>query len=52
MTDEVDVVPTADVIEHELSDGCACLPRHERVPRADGSDGWIRIHHSWDGRRA
>lgn len=44
------VVPTADRIEHNLSDDCVCGPRVEPVKREDGSVGWIAVHHSLDGR--
>lgn len=48
--DDTHVVPVGDLVEHELSDGCVCGPRAERVTRVDGSDGWLVVHHSLDGR--
>jgi hypothetical protein len=47
---DVHVVPTGDLIEHEVGDGCVCVPRLEPVPRPDGSVGWLLVHHSLDGR--
>lgn len=32
------------------NDGCPCGPRVEAVMRDDGSNGWLYIHHSLDGR--
>lgn len=50
-TDHVHVHPVNDLIEHELvGDGCPCGPRIEAVKRADGSMGWLYVHHSLDGR--
>jgi hypothetical protein len=53
-TDLVDnslhVHPVDDLAEHELTDDCWCGPEQRLVPRADGSDGWLVIHHSLDGR--
>jgi hypothetical protein len=49
------VAPTADLVEHDTSTDqpdCVCVPRVEHVERADGSDGWIMIHHSLDGRES
>lgn len=49
---DVHVHPVADLIDHELTDGCPCGPTAEPVERDDGSIGWILIHHSLDGREA
>jgi hypothetical protein len=31
---------------------CPCSPRLEHCPNPNGSDGWIVVHHSLDGREA
>lgn len=49
---DVHVLPVADVVEHPMSDDCVCDPTTEAVQRADGSYGWIVVHHSLDGREA
>ena len=47
----VHVVPINDLIEHETSgDDCVCGVRVEAVFRDDGSNGWVYVHHSLDGR--
>ena len=46
----IHTVPVADLLAHEDSDACACLPYVEPVPRADGSMGWLVTHTAWDGR--
>jgi hypothetical protein len=46
----VHVTPCHDMIEHELTDDCACGPTTEPVTAEDGSVGWLLIHHSLDGR--
>ncbi|MEV2239508.1 hypothetical protein [Micromonospora sp. NPDC049891] len=48
--DDLHVTPVGDLIDHTTDDTCLCGPRPERVTRADGSDGWLHIHHSLDGR--
>lgn len=47
--DEVHVIPDDDLIRH-LPEGCPCGPRTEPVAQADGSMGWVEVHHSLDGR--
>lgn len=47
----VHVLPVNDLIEHEDND-CPCGPTTEAVFRDDGSNEWIIIHHSLDGREA
>lgn len=47
---EAHVHPVGDLIEHEFTDDCACGPRQELVELADGSDGWLVVHNSLDGR--
>lgn len=47
---DLHVQPVADVVAHSTSEDCPCGPTPERVIRDDGSDGWIYIHHSLDGR--
>jgi hypothetical protein len=44
------IVPAGDLIEHETSDACVCGPTSNPVRRADGSFGWVVVHHSLDGR--
>jgi ERCC4-related helicase len=47
----VHVSPVNDLIAHDLeTDDCVCIPRAEAVHRADGSVGWVLVHHSLDGR--
>lgn len=47
----VHVLPQNDLIEHvEDGDDCLCGPTSEPVFRADGSCGWVIVHHSLDGR--
>ena len=47
----VHVLPIHDLIEHEdVGDACPCGPTVEAVFRDDGSNGWLVIHHSLDGR--
>lgn len=51
MSNERHVTPVDDLIEHDTHhDDCACGPTVERVECGDGSDGWLYIHHSLDGR--
>lgn len=53
MTDlpnDVHVVPTGDLIEHEQTADCPCGPSPQPVKRDDGSVGWVVVHHSLDGR--
>lgn len=53
MTDELHVSPIDDLVTHDFGDmGCICGPTTEPVKRADGSVGWVVIHHSMDGREA
>jgi hypothetical protein len=44
------VIPVGDLVEHDTSDDCVCVPRSEPVERDDGSHGWLVVHHSLDGR--
>lgn len=47
----VHVLPVNDLIEHDdEGDGCPCGPTSEAVFREDGSNGWVIVHHSLDGR--
>jgi len=49
--DDLHVHPAGDLIEHVLEgDGCPCGPQARLVKKADGSDGWLIVHHSLDGR--
>jgi len=49
----VHVLPVNDLVEH-VSDGgdCPCGPDAEAVFRDGGSNGWLVVHHSLDGREA
>jgi hypothetical protein len=45
------VHPVGDEVGHVIDgDECPCGPVVERVECADGSDGWVIVHHSLDGR--
>ena len=51
----VHVIPVDDLIEHDTADGagarCVCGPTTELVVSdVDGSDGWLIVHASLDGR--
>lgn len=49
----VHVLPLGDLIEHDGDGGdCPCGPTTEAVMRDDGSNGWLVVHHSLDGREA
>ncbi len=48
--DSAHVIPCADLIDHLTDPDCLCGPTPELVKHADGSDGWMYIHHSLDGR--
>lgn len=48
--DDLHVTPVGDLIDHTTDDTCVCGPRAERIERDDGSDGWLHVHHSLDGR--
>ncbi len=48
---DVHVYPLDDLIAHDTDGGdCLCGPTTEPVERADGSYGWLIVHHSLDGR--
>lgn len=46
---EVHIVPLDDLVMH-LPDDCICGVTTEAIFRSDGSNGWVIIHHSLDGR--
>lgn len=52
MTDQdtVHVTPVGDLIDHDTTEDCVCVPAAVPVPRSDGSTGWVITHHSLDGR--
>lgn len=52
MVDTMHVVPVGDLVEHETTADCVCGPATEAVFREDGSNGWLVVHHSLDGREA
>ena len=49
-TDDLHVTPIDDIVQHEQSDDCVCMPSPEAIKRDDGSVGWMHTHHSLDGR--
>lgn len=49
-SDELHVMPFADLVEHDPTEDCICGTRTEPVYRADGSNGWLVVHHALDGR--
>ncbi|WP_213816242.1 hypothetical protein [Glaciihabitans sp. dw_435] len=48
---EVHVVPNRDRVIHAPTD-CICGPTTEACMRPDGSNGWVVVHHSLDGRES
>lgn len=51
MSDTVHVEPINDLIDHDTNGGdCICGPATEAAFRDDGSNGWVVVHHSLDGR--
>jgi hypothetical protein len=46
----VHVIPMDDLLAHENTEECACLPVTEPVPTPDGGVGWLVTHSAWDGR--
>jgi hypothetical protein len=52
-SDTQHVYPIDDFVEHDTDGGdCLCGPTTEPVFREDGSNGWLVVHHSLDGREA
>lgn len=55
MTDVLHVHPLVDQVEHDTSTSepdCVCGPTVRTEKRADGSVGWLIVHHSLDGRES
>lgn len=51
MGQTVHVLPIGDLIEHQdTGQDCPCGPTVEAVFADDGSNGWLIMHHSLDGR--
>jgi hypothetical protein len=50
MSNSVHVLPVDDHVEHTKDDSCVCGPRVEPAFLDDGSNGWVVVHHSLDGR--
>jgi hypothetical protein len=53
MSGTLHVVPVADLVGHDTSTSeadCICRPETRPVTRADGSIGWLIVHHSLDCR--
>lgn len=50
MSNELHVIPRLDDLVHTETPKCVCGPGVKHVECADGSDGWLYIHHSLDGR--
>lgn len=48
--DTLHVRPLDDLIEHELTEECVCGPQTIPSMREDGSNGWLVVHNSLDGR--
>lgn len=48
-SDDVHVKPEHDAIEH-TPDECVCGATTQPIARADGTIGWMVVHHSLDGR--
>lgn len=48
----IHVVPTNDVVLHEQTEECACVPRTEACLGPDGvvTHYWLVTHSAWDGR--
>lgn len=47
----VHTYPVNDLIEHDTDGGdCICGPSVDAVFRDDGSNGWLIVHNSLDGR--
>lgn len=44
------VYPVRDSIVHEAWEECPCGPAISAEFRGDGSNGWLAVHHSLDGR--
>jgi len=49
---DVHVMPFDDLVAHETSEHCVCVPTAEPVERGDGSFGWLHTHHALDNREA
>lgn len=49
-TERLHVVPTSDLVEHDVDEDCVCGPTPDPVFRDDGTNGWIFVHHALDGR--
>lgn len=51
--DYIHVVPINDVVFHEQSEECACLPQTEPCLNNDGTvtHYWLVTHGAWDGRQ-
>lgn len=53
MSNTLHVCPRDDAAPHDTSTtdpDCVCGPTLEPVVRDDGSNGWLIVHHSLDGR--
>lgn len=50
--DHVDILPLLDLVVHEEDDDCVCGVTQQPCGRPDGTIGWMRVHHSADGREA
>lgn len=48
----VHIIPEADLVAHDISDACVCVPALEFVPAEtdDDEDGWLYTHSSLDAR--
>jgi hypothetical protein len=50
MNEQVHVMPRGDLLDHDESEDCVCMPSVEPVAQDDGSIDWVVVHHSLDGR--
>lgn len=48
-SNKIHVEPINDLIAHEDSDECACLPTTELI-QTDHGDEYLIVHNAWDGR--
>jgi hypothetical protein len=49
-SDDQDLLPLFDQVEHDAGEDCICGPRTIPVECEDGEIRWIYKHHSLDGR--
>lgn len=47
---DIHVVPIEATVQHDLDEGCVCVPRIEPVLHAGGTPGWMLTHRCMDPR--